>query len=210
MAGLPKTHALLSQSPALNAGDPSIAFDSSEGDQRGTPFARVAGGRIDIGAYETQEVARGNLDQDQDNDGMDFLIWQRSVGAGSEPQANKAIEAPLASLGSESSDKDHPDFAAPTQVPHGGISWREAHENLGREPRTTKNQHGLCFPQEKRRKPNAIGPLPTSLTEPLLRYSSYINGGLTRSDMASLVQRITRVSRSDNWPNFAASGEGAH
>ncbi len=49
------THALLPGSPALNAGDPSaIAGQGStpEFDQRGVGFGRMAGGRIDIGAFE--------------------------------------------------------------------------------------------------------------------------------------------------------------
>jgi len=56
--GPTQTHALLATSPALNAGDPSIAAGS---DQRGAPFARVAGGRIDIGAYERQTLGNPAL-----------------------------------------------------------------------------------------------------------------------------------------------------
>ena len=43
------THALLAGSPALNAGDPAIAHPPAT-DQRGD--ARIAQGRIDIGAVE--------------------------------------------------------------------------------------------------------------------------------------------------------------
>ena len=57
--GMSQTHALLSGSPAIDAGDPSVAFDPIEFDQRGDPFARVADGgsslRIDMGAYESQD-----------------------------------------------------------------------------------------------------------------------------------------------------------
>jgi hypothetical protein len=45
------THALLPDSPALNAGDNT---DASETDQRG--FPRIVGGVIDIGAYEAEPV----------------------------------------------------------------------------------------------------------------------------------------------------------
>jgi predicted outer membrane repeat protein len=47
------THALVAGSPAINAGDPNFA-PPPEFDQRGAPFVRVFGGRIDIGAFEVQ------------------------------------------------------------------------------------------------------------------------------------------------------------
>lgn len=47
--GATPTHALLAGSPAINAGNNSAAF--SRTDQRG--FDRIVGGRIDIGAYES-------------------------------------------------------------------------------------------------------------------------------------------------------------
>jgi len=43
------THALLTGSPAIDAGAPPLDFD-----QRGPNFARVVNGRIDIGAFEVQ------------------------------------------------------------------------------------------------------------------------------------------------------------
>jgi len=42
--------ALLPGSPCINAGDPSFAGPPNF-DQRGEPFARVSGGRLDIGAF---------------------------------------------------------------------------------------------------------------------------------------------------------------
>jgi parallel beta-helix repeat protein len=48
------TMALLPDSPAINAGDPTGA---PEWDQRGPGFPRVVNGKIDIGAYEHQAVA---------------------------------------------------------------------------------------------------------------------------------------------------------
>lgn len=51
--GPTRTHALLPGSPAVNRGD----NDSASGlpyDQRGSGFARISGGTVDIGAYELQ------------------------------------------------------------------------------------------------------------------------------------------------------------
>ena len=64
--GPTQTHTLLPGSPAINAGDPSILFSPTEFDQRGDPFARVSGGRIDIGAFE---VPGGNNDT-----GVEILV----------------------------------------------------------------------------------------------------------------------------------------
>lgn len=49
--GPTKTHALLPGSPAIDAGDPAFVLQSLPQDQRG--FLRIAGGRIDIGAFES-------------------------------------------------------------------------------------------------------------------------------------------------------------
>lgn len=69
------THALLPDSPAINAGDLS-ALAGVNGvpgfDQRGTPFGRVFNGRIDIGAFEYQQASDLNLLVDtlvDENDG---------------------------------------------------------------------------------------------------------------------------------------------
>jgi CSLREA domain-containing protein len=84
--GPTKTHALLPGSPAINAGNaasPGRGEEFPEFDQRGAPFARVAGGRIDIGAFELQPsvgTLNGDVDGDGDVDGRDFLAWQRGVG----------------------------------------------------------------------------------------------------------------------------------
>src|SRR5262249_5604600 len=47
------THALLTGSPAIDAGDPNFTPPPFY-DQRGTPFVPVANGRIDIGSFEVQ------------------------------------------------------------------------------------------------------------------------------------------------------------
>ncbi|MDZ4658151.1 MAG: right-handed parallel beta-helix repeat-containing protein [Bythopirellula sp.] len=80
------THALLPGSPAINAGDPTLMLGvngTPEFGQRGAPFTRIAGGRIDIGAYESQPAQGlfdGDFDGDGDVDGRDFLAWQRGYG----------------------------------------------------------------------------------------------------------------------------------
>ena len=53
------THALLAGSPALNMGNPAAVAGVGtvpQFDQRGAPFGRVFGGRIDIGAFEQQSL----------------------------------------------------------------------------------------------------------------------------------------------------------
>jgi hypothetical protein len=47
------THALLSGSPAINAGDPVFSPPPTF-DQRGPGYPRVSGGRIDVGSFELQ------------------------------------------------------------------------------------------------------------------------------------------------------------
>ena len=80
------THAILSGSPAIDAGD--FTFDGSElFDQRGTPFERQVDGDnngsaiIDVGAFE---FIPPPPDTDFDNDGIttgsDFMAWIRNVG----------------------------------------------------------------------------------------------------------------------------------
>ena len=48
-------------SPAIDAGDPSLT-PLAEFDQRGTPFVRVFGARIDMGSFERQPVAVPEVD----------------------------------------------------------------------------------------------------------------------------------------------------
>ncbi len=75
------THALLPGSPAIDAGDPAAVAGVDgipEYDQRGFPYERVFGGRIDIGAFERQPLP-GDFNGDNEVDGADFLAWQRGV-----------------------------------------------------------------------------------------------------------------------------------
>ncbi len=84
--GLTPTHALLPGSPAIDAGDPAFIpglNGAPEFDQRGAPYARVAGGRIDIGAYEVQPPSgalSADFNLDGRVDGSDFLAWQQNLG----------------------------------------------------------------------------------------------------------------------------------
>ena len=76
------THALMPGSPAINMGDPSASAgmgDTPQFDQRGAPYTRVSGGRIDMGAFEDQPPPSpsADFDSDDDIDGADFLAWQR-------------------------------------------------------------------------------------------------------------------------------------
>jgi hypothetical protein len=80
------THMPLPGSPVIGAGDPAFVpgvNGAPEFDQRGAPFTRLAGARIDIGAVEVQAVdgAFGaDFNFDGVVDGNDFLLWQRNVG----------------------------------------------------------------------------------------------------------------------------------
>jgi predicted outer membrane repeat protein len=74
------THALLPGSPAINAGDPNFV-GPPDYDQRGFPYKRVSGGRIDIGAFEAQPLP-GDFDVDGDADHDDLVLWEAGYGAG--------------------------------------------------------------------------------------------------------------------------------
>jgi hypothetical protein len=81
--GLTFTYALLPGSPAINAGDPLATAgmnDVPQFDQRGDPYSRILGGRIDLGALE-----RG-VDGDTNGDGKvdfaDFLALAANFGTG--------------------------------------------------------------------------------------------------------------------------------
>jgi CSLREA domain-containing protein len=55
------THALLSKSPAIDAGNNSLAVDPSDNsvltvDQRGTGFPRIVHDKVDVGSFETAEI----------------------------------------------------------------------------------------------------------------------------------------------------------
>ena len=73
------THAILPGSPAIDAGDPAAAAgvgDVPQFDERGTPFMRVVGGRIDMGAVEYQpNPLLGDYNFDGIVDAADYTVW---------------------------------------------------------------------------------------------------------------------------------------
>jgi hypothetical protein len=91
------THALLSGSPAIEAG--VVAVAGANGiplfDQRGTPFSRVVnydnagGARVDIGAVEMVApgpALPGDYNLNQSVDAGDYVLWRKTTG-GSVTQA---------------------------------------------------------------------------------------------------------------------------
>jgi hypothetical protein len=60
------THALLTGSPAIDAGDNNLAIDTFgnplQTDQRGSGFSRISGGRVDIGAFELIQPLTVSID----------------------------------------------------------------------------------------------------------------------------------------------------
>src|SRR6185369_15108000 len=82
--GTTQTYALLSDSPAINAGNP-VYNSSTQGtdDQRGA--VRVTGGRIDIGAFEN------NIDFDQSSlpNGSAGTSYSQQLSATRQPTFSK-------------------------------------------------------------------------------------------------------------------------
>ena len=90
------THALLPESPAIDAGDAAAVAGAGgvpQFDQRGDPFSRVADGngagglRIDIGAYEfIPSEALPTLFGDYNHNGIvdaaDYTVWRNTLGNG--------------------------------------------------------------------------------------------------------------------------------
>ena len=85
------THALRPGSPAIGAGDPLVAFDANDFDQRGDGFARVFGGRLDVGAFETQ-AALASTEGDYNGDGVvnaaDYTVWRDTLTQSTTPYAD--------------------------------------------------------------------------------------------------------------------------
>lgn len=80
------THAFFPGSPGINAGDP-MAVPGVNGvpisDQRGAPFTRVYGGRIDIGAFEFQPTGGlvGDFNRNGIVDAGDYVIGRKQSGS---------------------------------------------------------------------------------------------------------------------------------
>ncbi|HEX3600316.1 MAG TPA: choice-of-anchor Q domain-containing protein, partial [Lacipirellulaceae bacterium] len=78
--GQTQTRAPLPGSPVINAGDPAAVAGANgvpTNDQRGVPFTRVYGRRIDIGAFESQpNPLPGDFDYNGTVDSGDYLVWR--------------------------------------------------------------------------------------------------------------------------------------
>ncbi len=62
------TRALLFGSPAIDAGNPAVVFNPAEFDQRGAPFVRVFGSRVDMGAFEAVPLVVNSAGDGDDGD----------------------------------------------------------------------------------------------------------------------------------------------
>ncbi len=73
------TRALITGSPAINAGDPGFS-SPPDFDQRGAPFGRMEGSRIDIGAFERQvHVVDILADESDDNYAAGDLSFREAI-----------------------------------------------------------------------------------------------------------------------------------
>jgi hypothetical protein len=90
------THALLPGSPAIDAGDPAAVAgvgDAPEFDQRGMPWSRVVGGRIDIGAVEAQaNPLAGDYNFDGVVNAGDYTVWRNTLGSTNDLRADGSGE----------------------------------------------------------------------------------------------------------------------
>ena len=80
------THALLPGSPAIDAGNPATVAGVNGvpvNDQRGAPFTRGYGGRIDIGAFEFQPTGGlvGDFNLNGIVDAGDYVIGRKKSGS---------------------------------------------------------------------------------------------------------------------------------
>jgi hypothetical protein len=110
--GLTSTHALLSGSPAIDAGNPPAIAGSGgvpQFDQRGTPFSRVVdfdgmgGARIDIGAVEIAAAGPalpGDYNLNHSVDAADYVLWRKTNGtnmsqaySGADGDGNSAVNS---------------------------------------------------------------------------------------------------------------------
>jgi CSLREA domain-containing protein len=88
------TRALLPGSPAINAGDPAAMAgvgSTPQYDQRGAPFGRVVGGRIDMGAVESQpNPLPGDYNFDGIVNAADYTVWRDTLGSTTDLRADSS------------------------------------------------------------------------------------------------------------------------
>jgi predicted outer membrane repeat protein len=86
------THALLPDSPAIGAGDPAAMAGGGTVptfDQRGASWPRIAGGQIDIGAFEQQPISlTGDYNSNGIVDAADYVLWRKTLGSSSDLRAD--------------------------------------------------------------------------------------------------------------------------
>jgi hypothetical protein len=87
-----QTQILLPGSPAVNAGDPTAVAGVGGvpmNDERGTPLGRVFGGRIDMGAVESQpNPLPGDYSFDGIVDAADYTVWRDTLGSTTDLRAD--------------------------------------------------------------------------------------------------------------------------
>ncbi|MEM8668519.1 MAG: choice-of-anchor Q domain-containing protein [Planctomycetota bacterium] len=105
--GRTESHGLLSDSPAIDAGD-TASVASLTTDQRGQPFVRVFGSDADIGAIETQTLDPQFLIVSTTQDEFDFDYSEISL--------REAIELSVASLGVDTIQFDEDVFDEPQVI----------------------------------------------------------------------------------------------
>ena len=92
------THALLPGSPAIDAGDPNAEAgvgDVPEFDQRGEPWSRVVGGRIDMGALEFQaNPLPGDYNFNGVVDAADYTVWRDTSSSTTDLRADGSGPTP--------------------------------------------------------------------------------------------------------------------
>ena len=85
------TMPLLVGSPAIDAGDPAAIAGANgvpQFDERGTPFGRVFGGRIDIGAFEYRPTLAGDYNFNGIVDAADYTVWRDTLGSTTDLRAD--------------------------------------------------------------------------------------------------------------------------
>jgi hypothetical protein len=86
------TQVPLAGSPLINAGDPNAVAGINgvpTTDERGTPFTRVYGGRIDMGAVESQpNPLPGDYNFDGIVNAADYTVWSDTLGSTTDLRAD--------------------------------------------------------------------------------------------------------------------------